>query len=153
MAIDDSKIKKTTRTKKDEEEKVEEDNAAISAGRIEKILDLLYNPTREGIRAVTIIDRFQGRLFPQLDMINMGRKYILEIALFRQNKELYKKTFQRERPIPPDFIEELLYRTAQWGKSVAGKSLERGIDLALAEIEGKVEEEPIPGLGADAYKD
>jgi len=87
-----------------------------------------------------------------LDMISMGRQYILEVAAYRQNKEVYRKTFHKDRPIPPDLIDELQYRTAQWGKSVAGKSLERGIDIALAEMETKIEEEGTI-FGADAYKD
>jgi len=150
MAKDDEELK---RKKKDtEEEEGKEEEVATSAGRIDKLLDMLYNPTRDTIRGVTIIDRLQGRLFPQLDMINLGRKYILEVAAFRQNKEIYKKAFKRDRPIPPDLIDELQYRTAQWGKSVAGKSLERGIDIALAEMETKIEEEPSP-FGVDAFKD
>jgi len=137
MAIDEAKVKKIRRAEKAEEDIKKDEAPAVSAGRIDKLLDLLYNPSRDAIRGVTIIDRLQGRLFPQLDMVSLGRRYVLEIAAYRQNKEIYKKVFKQDRPVPPDLIDELQYRTAQWGRSVAGKSFERGIDISLAEMEGK----------------
>jgi len=153
MAIDEAKVKKTRRAEKAEEDIRKDEAPAVSAGRIDKLLDLLYNPSRDAIRGVTIIDRLQGRLFPQLDMVSLGRRYVLEIAAYRQNKEIYKKVFKQDRPVPPDLIDELQYRTAQWGRSVAGKSFERGIDISLAEMEGKVDEGAMPDYGADAFKD
>ena len=152
MPIDPKKVSKTTRADKVEDEK-EEEFTPVSAGPIDKLLELLYNPSRDKIREVTIIDRLQGRFFPQLDMISMGRKYCLEVALYRQNREYYRKIFKKDCPVPPDLIDELQFRTAQWQKSVAGKSFERGIDLALAEQEAKMPEEGEGRFGADLYRD
>lgn len=140
------------RTKTGEEE-VEEEVAAISAGPVDKVIELAFNPTRDKIREVTIIDRIQGRLFPQLDMINLGRRYCLEVAYYRQDKENFKRLFKKDSPIQPDLIDEFQYRTAQWQKSIAGKNLERAIDLALAETEAKVGDEEPGGYGADAFKE
>lgn len=140
------------RKKSEEEEEVEE-VAPISAGPVDKVIELAFNPTRDKIREVTIVDRIQGRLFPQLDMINLGRRYCLEVAYYRQDKELFKKVFKKDCPIQPDLIDEFQYRTAQWQKSIAGKNLERAIDLALAETEAKVGDEGMDEYGADAFKD
>ena len=143
---------KLKRTKVNEED-VEPTPPSISAGPVDRVIELAFNPTREKIREVTIIDRMQGRFFPQLDMISLGRRYCMEIAYYRQDKELYKKSFTKPCPVLPDLIDELQYRTAQWQKSIAGKNLERAIDLALAETEAKIPEEGEGKFGVDAFRD
>lgn len=111
--------------------------AKVSAGNVDKVIDLAFNPTRDKIREVTIVDRIQGRLFPQLDMINTGLLYCIEIAFYRFDPEQYAVQFKRRRPMPPNLMDEFIYRTAQWQKSIAGKNLERATDIALAETEAK----------------
>lgn len=125
---------------------------SVSAGPIDKVIELAFNPSRDKIREVTIIDRMQGRLFPLLDMINTGRQYILEVASYRQDREEYKRAFGKLRPIPPNLLDEYMFRTAQWQKSVAGKNLERATDIALAETEARAEEEEREPIG-DAWKE
>lgn len=149
IRIDKSKIK---RTRGEVEEKVEEEPASVSAGAVEKALDLAFNPTREKIREVTVIDRLQGRMFPLLDVINSGQKYILEVAMYRQDEGTYRKEFNKKRPVSPNWLEELMYRTAQWQKSVQGTNLTKITDIALAEVETKAGEEELPG-GADIWKE
>jgi hypothetical protein len=137
--------KKLRRTNRDEEPDETPEEPRVS-NPVDRVIDLAFNPTREKIREVTIVDRVQGRLFPQLDMINYMRKYCLEIAHYRQDADQYKKTFKKVRPIPPEPLDEFLYRTAQWQKSVAGKNLDRATDIALAETETK-------GLDGDEFSD
>ena len=129
------------------------DSPGVSAGPVDKVIELAFNPTREKIREVTIVDRMQGRLFPQLDMVNMMFHYCIEIAQYRLDKDEYMLLHGKDRPIPPDAIDEFLFRTAQWQKSVAGKNLERATDIALAETETRPEEgEDISGH-PDAWKE
>ena len=130
-----------TRSKPAQKEPVVREEVSVSAGAIDRVIDLAFNPTRDKIREVTIVDRMQGRMFPQLDMISLGRRYCLEIALCRQDEKEYERLFGQERPISPDLIDEFLFRTAQWQKSVAGKNLERATDIALAETEVRAGEE------------
>lgn len=140
----------------DEDEKEDEggqEEVSVSAGPVDKVIELAFNPSREKIREVTVIDRIQGRLFPLLDVINLGRQYVLEIALYRQDEEEYKKNFKQSRPVSPNLLDELLFRTAQWQKSVAGKNLERAIDIALAETENKAGEEDSGYGGRDPWGD
>ena len=120
---------------------------------IDKVIDLAFNPSRDKIREVTIIDRIQGRLFPLLDMINTGREFILEIALYRQDAGAYKAKYSREKPISPNLLEEYIHRTAQWQKSVAGKNLERATDIALAETEVRGADEDDPFKGRDPFEE
>lgn len=149
LGIDKSKLR---RNKPPIERKMSaEEAAAVSAGAVDKALDLAFNPTREKLREVTIIDRMQGRLFPQLDMVNTGRAYCLEIAAYRQDPEAYEEIFGNKRPEPPDLIDEFLFRTAQWQKSVAGVNLTKITDIALAETETRMpEDEEVYGKG-DAW--
>jgi len=150
VKIDPTKLKRKKVEKDEEEEKLEE--PAVSSP-IDKVIDLAFNPSREKIREVTIIDRIQGRLFPLLDMINTGRLYILEVALYRQDAEEYKRKFKRAKPIPPNLLDEYIFRTAQWQKSVAGKNLERATDIALAETEVRGGEEDVFAGTKDPFKD
>ena len=144
--IDKGKLKRKKVGEEAEGGEKEEKEVSVSAGAVERIADFIFNPTREKIREVTIVDRIQGRLFPLCDVINAGQQHILEIAFYRQDKKKYEKTFNQETPITPNFLDELMYRTAQWQKSIAGKNLERGMDIVLAEMESRVPEE-----GEDKY--
>jgi len=148
---DKTRLNLRRKTGDDAGEEVKEEDVKVSAGVVEKALDLAFNPTREKIREVTIIDRIQGRLFPLLDMINTGRSYIIEVATYRQDKDIYKKKFKQVMPIQPNLLDEFIYRTAQWQKSVAGKNLERITDIALAETEVRGGEEDDPFKGRDPF--
>lgn len=133
--IDPSKLKRTNPTV--EVEKPE----GVSQGVVDRVIDLAFNPSREKIREVTIIDRVQGRLLPQLDLVADMWNYVKEVALFRKDANLYKEVFKKDHPVPPMLIDEFMYRTAQWQKSVQGKNLERATDIALAETEVRGDED------------
>ena len=143
---------KLKRNKPVEEKGEEVEKAvAVSAGAIDKVIDYAFNPTREKIREMTIIDRLQARLLPQLDLISLQWQYTIEIALYRQDSNEYGRIYKRKQPIPPNLLEEYMYRVAQWQKSREGKNLDRAIDLALAETEARAGEDDEFGKGADDY--
>ncbi len=144
----DPKMLRRNRPPKDEDDQPELPQS-VSAGPIDKVIELAFNPSREKIREVTIIDRLQGRLFPIMDMMSTLFHACIEVASYRQDKEAYRQVFKRPRPEPPNLIDELIYRSAQWQKSVAGKNLDKATDIALAETETRAteEEEPISGRG------
>ncbi len=150
--IDPARLKRN-RPQPDEDAEPYKDPPAVSAGPVDKVIELAFNPTREKIREVTVIDRMQGRYFPQLDMINMMRHYLLEIAYYRQDANNYAKIFKKRIPMSPDALEEYLFRTAQWQKSVAGKNLERATDIALAETEARGDDGGDIGGASDAWKE
>lgn len=112
----------------------------ISGGGLDKLIDYAFNPIKEKLREMTIIDPLQARLFPSVDMMHTMSAYVLSVASYREDPELYAATHKDPKPVPPDLIEELLYRTAQWRKSIGGKNFERAMDLALAEQEAKMGE-------------
>jgi len=145
--IDKDRIrrKKPEDTEEEETKKVE-----VSAGAIERIIDLAFNPSREKIREVTSVDRMQARLLPQLDIVDTIWQYAIEIAAYRQDAVLYKQSYKRKRPSLPSLIEDFIYRTAQWQKSIQGMNLKSAIDLALAETETRTEEgETLGGFDED----
>lgn len=149
--IDKSKLKRS-KPQTDEEEEYIEDKS-VSAGPVDKVIELAFNPTRDKIREVTIIDRVQGRLFPLLDTINYMRAYCIEVAIYRMSPTEYKKIYRKDRPSPPQPLDEFMYRTAQWSKSVAGRNLEKATDIALAETEIKGSEDEDFGRAGDAWKE
>lgn len=124
---------------KDEEEE-EEEPSPVSQGNIDKVVDYIFNPTHEKIREVTVVDRIQGRLLPQLDVIDVMWQHAIEISAFRQDAPDYEKIFKRKRPVYPNLIEIFTYRTAQWQKSIGGVNMKSGVDLALAEMETRGDE-------------
>lgn len=122
----------------------------VSAGAVDRIVDLVYNPTREKIREMTFISVEQGRLLPQLDMISLMWQYVIEVATFRQDQDRYALIYGKARPIPPNLYEEFTYRTSQWQKSISGMNLKSATDIALAEIETKGDSDG-DGLGSDSF--
>lgn len=123
--------------------------APVSAGPVDKVVEYMFNPTHEKIREVTVIDRLQGRLFPLMDVSNSLFMNCIEIATYRQSRDLFVEIFKRPEPEALNPLEHLMYRTAQWQKSVNGHNLDKGIDIALAEVETRSgeEEEPVAGRG------
>ena len=169
---EDSKVKDLNLKRTGQQQVVEpEENEGVSAGPIDKALELAFNPTREKIREVTIIDRMQGRLLPQLDVVNTSVDYVLQIATYRQAKNVFKQNykgkktdedyqkdlaaymlgFSMDKPEPPNLGDEVIYRMAQWQKSVAGKNLERITDIALAETETRGDDTGQYSDTADKY--
>ena len=133
MPVDPEKLKR--RKAEETEENPPEEQKEVSGGPIDRVVDFAFNPSREKIREVTIVDRYQGKFLPMLDIIDDVWQYSIEIAAYRQDNVEYEKQFHRKRPIPPTVLQNFIYRTAQWQKSIAGKNLERAIDIALAEKE------------------
>jgi len=123
------------RGKPKREEEPKPEPPPLTSGTIDKIVDLALNPSRETIRGFTNIDRIQGKLLPQLDIIDLVWQNVIETAMFRQDAVEYERVYKHKRPISLNLIDEFTYRTAQWQKSVQGKSLQSAIDLALAETE------------------
>ena len=123
---------------------------SVSAGPVDKMIELGFNPSREKIREVTVIDRMQGRLLPLLDVINRAWEEIIEIATYRQDSKHYAEVYDQERPVPVNLIEEYMFRLAQWQKSVEGLNLEKIHNIALAEMENKPEDED-EGGNTDPY--
>ena len=112
------------------------EKGAVSAGAVDKVIDLAFNPSRDKLREVTIIDRMQGRMFPLIDTINGLFLDCVKIAAYRESPETYEGVFEETHPpIVFDVMGEYLVRAAQWQKSVAGKNLVRATDIALAETE------------------
>lgn len=138
IKIDKEKLRRT-RQPEDNGKKPKEP-PAITAGSVDKALDLAFNPSRDKIREVTVVDRIQGRLLPQLDMQELMWQYVIETATYRQDSQNYKKVYEKDMPEPPNIIADFTYRTAQWQKSIGGLNLNKIIDITLAEMETKMQE-------------
>jgi len=147
ISIDKDRIrrKKSEDTEEEEPKKIE-----VSAGAVNRVIDLAFNPSREKIREMTSVDRMQARLLPQLDIVDIMWEYAIEVAAYRQSPVLYKQTYKRKQPSLPSLINDFIYRTAQWQKSIQGMNLKSAIDLALAETEARTEEgEALGGFDED----
>lgn len=134
------------RPKKEDEEAPLEPEKPVSAGfkaadgSTAKLVEYMFNASKDKLREVTIISREQGKLLPQLDIVNGMLHYVVEIAQFRQNQAVYYKLYKRARPLCPDVFDDFIHRTAQWQKSVNGVNLHEGVNIALAEVESRQQE-------------
>ena len=114
----------------------------VSAGPVDRVIDLAFTPSREKLREVTIIDRMQGRTFPLIDTMSSLFLDCVKIAAYRQSPETYPQVFEEDHPpVVFNTMQEYLLYTAQWQKSIAGKNLERATDIALAETEKETGED------------
>jgi len=156
MSLNKAKLDVKRKSKaKTEEEEIPEEPKPVSAGAVDKIVDYVFNPTREKIREVTSVDRIQARLLPQLDVVELMWKYVIDIAEYRKNVTTYCiknaedaehfaslcKEKKKKQPVSINIIDEFVYRTAQWQKSIGGMNLKSAIDLALAETETRANDE------------
>ena len=148
IIIDPAKIK---RSKPVVEEERKADSTSVSAGPVEKAMDLAFNPTREAIKGVTVIDRMQGRLLPLLDIQSQEWEYVIEVATYRQDAKNYAVIYGQETPVPINLYEEYMYSLALWQKSVDGINLGKITDIALAEMETKAEDEDLKDGTGDPY--
>lgn len=130
-----------------------EEPEPVSAGPIIKFLDLVFNASDDKIREVTVIDRRQGRLLPQQDIINTTWGYLIEVAAYRKDNEEYKRIYEREYPVEPNLGKEFIKRTAQWQKSINGLNLGKAVDIALAEMETKIEEDEEDSGATDPFRE
>jgi len=130
------------------------EKGAVSAGPVDRVIELAFNPSREKLREVTIIDRMQGRTFPLIDTMNSLFLDCVKIAAYREAPGRYEEAFEEEHPpVVFDIMGEYLIRSAQWQKSIAGKNLERATDIALAETEKGAEEEENQYGAGRGYED
>jgi len=146
----DPKALKRSGTPESRKELITTKTDSVSAGPVDKVIELAFNPSREKLKEVTIIDRLQGRTFPLIDTMSSLFLDCVKIAFYRQSPADYGRVFENEEhpPIIFDIMGEYLYRTAQWQKSIAGKNLERATDIALAETEKDTgDEDRYSGVG------
>lgn len=135
-------VKLTRSSRKEQPEYPEKPPPPVSSGDVGKIMDFMFNPSRDSIRTVTIIDRMQGQLLPQLDLANSVYHYLIEVATYRMNCDLYAEQYKQIRPKQPDIIDDFVFRTAQWQKSVGGVNLNKGVEVVLADMESRASDDP-----------
>jgi len=146
IKVDPARMKRSTQVV--EEGKAE--SASVSAGPIDKALELAFNPTREAIKGVTVIDRMQGRYLPLLDIQSKEWEYVIEVGTYRKDSKYYAVVYYQEKPVPVNLYDEYMYVLALWQKSIEGINLGKITDIALAEMETKAEDDTENGI-ADPY--
>lgn len=130
----------------------------VSAGDVGKIADYVFNTSRAKMPEMTVIDRVQGRLFPQLNIISEVSKLCSAVCAYRQAEHFHKRgnsgePFRGEVPPYPDLIDEYLFRAAQWQKSVDGRNLGKGVEVLLADMETRNNAED-EGMGSgDSWRE
>ena len=145
-------VSKLRRKKQEPTEDVDTERVIpVSAGPVEKAMELAFNPSDEMLPSVTVIDKFQGRLFPLIDLINIMWDDVLQVAHYRQDKDEYRRVFKRTKPISANWLWELLHSTAKWQKSIGGTNLTKITDIALAETESRAGDEGDGIGGVDAW--
>ena len=126
---------------KPEDQKAKRRTFAVSAGEFGSLIDGIFNTSREKMPEFTVITPQQGQIFPFLSTLNKIFNNCIEVATYRQSPDVYKAIYNEDKPKEVDVIDEFLFSTAQWQKSIRGKTLDAGTDLIKTDMETKAREE------------
>jgi hypothetical protein len=129
--------------KKLEESKKKEEPTPVSAGPVDKIAEVLINPSDEKMLEFTDLDRNQVTLIPQLGIIDDMWQYLYEIVEHRQDPEIYAVKYERPIPELANPMKRFVYLIAQCRRSLGGKTQRALVDLALADIDARNREEEL----------
>lgn len=107
----------------------------VSAGPVDKITDVLINPTGEKILELTDFDRNQVTLIPQLGIIDDVWEYLIECASYRSDHPKFVREYKKESPTMENPVKRFVFLLAQCRRSLGGKTQKALEDLALADLE------------------
>lgn len=138
--------------KKEAEAKAPEKPTPVSAGAVDRIVDVLINPTPEKILEFTDFDRNQVTLIPQLGIIDNVWEYYVELATFRENEATYKVKYEKSYPVIGNMMKRFVFLLAQCRRSLGGKTQKALEDLALADLESRAMEDK-EGFGGLGFED
>lgn len=126
--------------------------APVSAGPVDKVIDMVFNPADNKILEFTSLDRNQVKLIPQLGIINDVWEHCIKIAEFREDALSYAVKYKETQPAQANLMDRFIFLTAQCQRSLNGLNMKSAIDLALAEKQAeqeKLEDSLGHGFGED----
>ncbi len=132
-----------------------DESVKVSAGPVDKIVDMVFNPSQEKMLEFTVLDRNQTRLIPQLGIIDEMWEYCIEVATCRYDHAAYMKAYRPtgDAPVPKNLMQKFVFMLAQCQKSLNGQNLKSAIDLALADVETRSNQEGGGNLDGSGFKD
>ena len=113
----------------------------VSAGPVDRLVDVMVNPVADKLLEFTDLDHNQVTLIPQLAIIDKVWEYCYEIAVFRQDSVVYKQRYKQEHPVLSNLMRDFVFKLAQCRRSLGGKTLKSLVDLVLADLETRNNEE------------
>jgi len=123
--------------KADEADKEANKELSVSAGPVDKIVDVLINPAPHMILGFTDFDRNQVALIPQLGIIDDVWEHCIEIVAHNENPTQYEEKYKKVYPVLENPIKRFVYLLAQCRRSLGGKTQKALEDLALADLESR----------------
>jgi Zn-dependent M16 (insulinase) family peptidase len=124
----------------------------VSLGPAGAIVDALINTSPEKLLELTDFDRNQVTLVPLVVVIDDMWDYVEQVAFYRMDKEHYFKVFKHRLPEIPATSRKFVHVLAQTRRSLGGKMKKALEDMALAELETKVNED-MGGVGGHDFAD
>lgn len=137
--------------KQKEKPKLPPPPTAVSLGPVDKIVDVLINPTPDKILEFTDFDRNQVSLIPQVLVVDDMWNYIEQVLQYRSDKDYYEERYEKKMPETPATARKFVLLVAQCRRSLGGKTQKALEDLALADLETKARDEGF-GFG-DGFED
>jgi len=119
----------------------------ITEGPVDKIVEVLVNPSPEKMLEVTDLDRNQVSLIPQVLVTEDLWDYMEQVVMFRSDKTYYEKIYSRKYPETPDTSGRFVQLLARCRRSLNGKTQKALEDLALADLETRHDNEDMDSLG------
>lgn len=139
------KLKEKAQQADERVERTEPEPMPVSAGPIDKVVDMVFNASREKELEFTNLDRNQVRLIPQLVIEDLMWDYCEGIMWWRYDRDKYEQIYKTDTPpTTGNLIKEFVHLTAQCNKSLEGKNMQSAIDVTLADIEREAYSEKDP---------
>ena len=124
----------------------------VSLGPAGAIVDALINTAPEKLLELTDFDRNQVSLVPQVVVIDDMWDYVEQVLAYRTDKEQYLRVSKRRYPEIPDTSGKFVHVLAQTRRSLGGKMKKALEDMALAELETRVNDD-MGGVGGRDFED
>jgi hypothetical protein len=113
----------------------------ISEGPVDKITEVLVNPTPEMLLSITDLDRNQVSLIPQIIALEDLWDYLEQVTVFRSDRDQYEKLYHNKYPETPDTSGKYITVLARCRRSLGAKTQKAFEDLALADLETRNNED------------
>jgi hypothetical protein len=113
----------------------------ISEGPVDKITEVLVNPTPEMLLSITDLDRNQVSLIPQIIALEDLWDYLEQVTVLRSDRDQYEKLYHNKYPETPDTSGKYITVLARCRRSLGAKTQKAFEDLALADLETRNNED------------
>lgn len=128
-------VRKAREDAKRAERDAEPKHDAVTKGPVDRITDVLVNPTDDMRLESTNFDRYQVSLIPQVLAVDDMWQFLYDITDYRDDPKTFAVTHDSEMPVLENQRKKYVNVLAKVRRSLGGRTLATLENLALADLE------------------